>query len=192
MISLEKLRVRAGYPVADTTHDVALSVGINTAIALAEKYCNRRFMHANDTEVFTHVHGPAFQLHRLPILNVLAHGSATPTHVDKEAGVVYFDGYNDQHQITIVYEGGYTDFTLPQDLELALLTIFDNTYAATSGAGGATTAAGAIESVTLADVGTVRFATGDAAAAASSAGAMGGLIPAMATGILDLYRIPEA
>ena len=186
MISIETLRVRAGLLATDTTKDAEINVAINAASAIAERYCNRKFAYGEELETYTHHRGPGFQAHRFPIINMISTGSDIVSHVDKNAGVIYFDGYNPDHEVTIHYEGGYTDGTLPADLELALLMMFDVTYASVSGAGAVST--GGVESVSVTGVGTIRYSTG---AAATTGAGIGG-VPSTVLSLLDPYILREA
>ena len=76
---------------------------------------------------------------------------------------------------------------LPADLELALWMIFDQVWATLPGGGAGTSAAGqGIESITIPDVGTIRFGSGGASGAAGGAS---GVLPLSSTTILNLYRL---
>ena len=193
MISIEKLRVRAGLLNTDTSKDAELTASINAVVRLAEQYCNRKFMHSTDKEMFTHEAGKSLQLHRIPVINVLDTGTKIPTHLSKESGVLFLDGWNGEHEVEVFYEGGYTDATLPADLELAFLMMFDGVYSSFKGSGGGASVpagGGAISSISIPDVGTIKY-TGSTPAAASGASAASAIIPAGAMAVLDMYQIKE-
>jgi hypothetical protein len=187
MLNLETLRVRIGLLATDTSKDTELTAAMNTALAIAERYCNRFFAFGNQTETFVHKFGSAVQLHRIPVTSISEMSPEHAYHIDADAGLIHFDHTAADHSFVIKYIGGYDVDSLPADLEWALYSIFDGTYASMSG-GGATVAAGAIESITIADVGTVRYSTGAKAVATTSA--FGPVSPETAA-ILDLYRIEE-
>jgi hypothetical protein len=85
----------------------------------------------------------------------------------------------------VSYSGGYK--VLPLDLEAALWMLFDGAYGVVGGGGGAIVGAGDISSITVPDVGTVRFNEGQAAnGSAASAGGGGFFNDPFA--LLALYR----
>ena len=178
MLNIETLRTRIGLLATDTTKDAELNAAIETAISIAERYCNRFFGYGDQTETFIHKYGHAIQLHRIPVTAVKDMNPEYSHHIDAESGLIHFDHTVAEHSFVINYTGGFSPDTLPADLEWALLSIFDGTYASMSG-GGSTVAAGAIESITIADVGTVRYATG--AKAATVATAFGPVTPETAS-----------
>ena len=168
-----------------------IQTAFDTALAVAERYCDRQFLYAADKATFVHPFAPALQLSRYPleqIVTVTGDNSASITDYHMEAGTgrVVLDSWAHGHQIKVDYAGGYK--TLPADLELALWMVFDTIWAQVSSpGGGGGAAAGGISSVSIPDVGTLRFDTG--ATPVSGGAGMGGLIPSMAESILDLYRL---
>jgi len=168
-----------------------VQVSFDAALGVAERYCDRKFLFAHETVVVTHLTGNVISIPRYPVEDVYSayseQGVSLPDyHLVRNVGHVVFDGLPGGHQIAIEYVGGYK--TLPADLELALWMIFDQVWASSSaGAGaGASSGSGAISRITVPDVGSISFDTG--ASPVSGGAAMGGLIPPMAAGILDLYR----
>ena len=115
-------------------------------------------------------------------------GTVTGWRTNAPAGLLEFDGWAPSLAYTVTYSGGYK--VLPPDLELALWAIFDAVWSATPGAGkvGTATAGGVIKSLSAPDIGTVQFFDPNSSAGSAAGGVMGGLIPASALGILDLYR----
>lgn len=178
---------KARLNIVGTGQDVLLQASLDAALSLAEKYCDRFFMFASERAKFYHVRGNSLFLRRYPVTDLIA---MTPSGLKYKlhmvTGIVEFHSATSEEEIVIDYSGGYS--VLPPDLELALWQIFDSVWNLGQAAGGGGLAAGAIQSVTLADVGTVRYATG-AAAADAAAGAS--IIPAIAVNILDLYRSTE-
>lgn len=194
-------RVRAGLLVTDTSQDAAINLAMQTALSIAEKYCDRKFMYARQKGSFYYVARQNFQLDRYPIESVFSLSDENGTTVDATdyevhhlTGMVQFPSVHSvPKRITIEWEGGYRQ--LPFDLEMALWGAFDTVWPSISGAGGGTVAAGEIESVTLQDVGTVRFTTqasvaSGAGASNASSGAYGLMGPYFS--LLDKYRLESA
>jgi hypothetical protein len=181
--------VKARKNITGTTQDVLLQDAINLSIELAERYCDRKFAFPTENETFTHVAGSTISLIRYPVSAI--HGlavdqmtTAPKYHLESKTGLIHFDGRVVAHEIKVNYDGGYNP--IPDHLVMAFLLIFDSVWDALTNTSGGGVAAGTIESVTLNQVGTVRYASGASAAAASATG--GGLIPANAVTMLDLYR----
>ena len=192
---------KARLNIVGATQDAALQACLDTALAVAEKYCDRHFMYAAEMASFYYPYQTGLQLTRFPIEQVIGvQGSNGNTYANykvfKSTGQVLFAGTVGSDEIDVTYAGGYK--TLPADLEMALFTVFENLWYATPGwgapAGGVVSTAGAaIKSVAIPDVGTIQFDTGGAASAASTAGSFGGgLIPASAASLLDLYKLIQA
>ena len=186
--------------ITGTTQDAALQACLDTALAIAEQFCDRQFLYAADSASFYYPYQAGLQLTRFPLEQVTSVlGSNGNSYfnfkMNKPTGQVLFAGAVGSDQIDVTYSGGYK--TLPADLEMALFTVFENLWYATPGwgapAGGVVSTAGsAIKSVAIPDVGTIQFDTGGAASAASTAGSFGGgLIPASAASLLDLYRLEQ-
>jgi len=195
-ISIETLRVRLGLAIDDLSRDDEINIAAPTAMALMELYCDRKFVMMDRVEQFTHEVGNSIPLIAYPVNRIVyvervnvdgTQGEPVTLkyHVDKNNGVMMFDAHFAFHKLEVAYNGGYDPDLFPVDLTLAFLQIFD--IQISTGSGGVTLQAGAIESVTVQDVGTVRFSKGDASAP-SSGGGLGGLIPFTASAILDLYK----
>lgn len=187
--------------ITDNLQDALLQTTLDTALKIAESYCDRQFMYATQRATFYHVHGDSLQLRRFPIeqiisltaKNVQGGGSMdTPKYKAHHiAGLILFHAGQILEEVQIDYSGGYR--ILPEDVELALWMIFDQVWAMNqSGGGGGGLAAGAVESVTLQDVGTVRFATGAAASSGSGSSNRSGALPQMAAFLLDPYVLEKA
>ena len=192
MFNLATAKSRLSILPADTTKDAIVQMTLDASLALAETYCDRKFLYAAEQVAFTHPRGGSLQLNRFPIEQVAEVKSDTNTlstgyHFISTTGQIILDQYSGAHVVFVTYSGGYK--VLPPDLELALWATFDAVWPTVNGGGAVSTvAAGTIESVSIPDVGTVKFATGANAAAASAGNAGAGLIPAAYLSILDRYR----
>ena len=182
-VQIEDLRARIGLVAGDTSRDAELLTARAVSIAFMENYCDRKFEFDQQRETTTHFVGQAMHLKRYPIDHVYFVRDADQAvindcHIDQERGIIFFDRGIARHKIDVFYEGGYKEF--PNDLLAAFWMIFDQQIATGGGVG---LAAGEIQSVTLADVGTVRYATGAAAAEAGGAG----FLPDSAAALLEAY-----
>lgn len=184
---LATAKLRLGSPA--TVADAVIQAGLNTALAVAERYCDRTFMYQAETARFYYWTGAALQLPRYPVEQVIKMTGTNTTTTYKlhhQAGQLEFPRQVHFEDVSITYAGGYK--TLPLDLELALFLIFDNVYQSqqpTGGAGASVGGSGAITSITVPDVGRLSFA--DPNAGSSSSGGVG-LIPGTAIDLLAPYR----
>lgn len=185
------LRVRVGLAEDDTSKDAQLTLDFNTAVALAENYCDRKFEYKEDAlEYFTYDSDKTISLERYPVAAITSVTTfdnqivTPPIRFDRKSGVVYLCGYANDEELTIEYSGGYQVF--PPDLLQAFLFIFDGVYKGNSGSsGGGGMPTGDIKAISVPDVGRVEFATDSSGS--GEAGAWG-LIPDTATAILSTYR----
>ena len=189
---------KARLQIADTSKDTLIGSILNAAKSIAENYCDRKFDYAAESATFTHPQGNTLSLPRYPlnsIVSVTRGDNKTPEatsayHWIAGTGQIVFDHYlAAAHKITVSYTGGYN--TLPDDLLIALWRIFDTLWADTPG-GGATIGAGAvggqaINSITIPDVGTIRYES-SGASGASASGSAGGLIDNVTAALLSFYR----
>ncbi len=180
-------KTRLGLPSGDTTRDAIITGALNAALAIAENYCDRKFLFKHEVATFTHHNGGRLQLKRYPLQKVdsvtyghtTGQGAVTAQPLDRDKWHVHYDyGYLEKHNgggnhhdiIEVAYSGGYK--LLPADLELALWGIFDNVYASMTpaSAGGGVSAAnmGGISSISLPDIGTISFGQGGATATAKT------------------------
>lgn len=165
--------------ITGTTQDVQLQAALDTALAWAETYCDRYFKYGPQEEIFTHTNGPTLSLKRYPIESINKGGPAH--HFDADSGVVFLHDYNQKHQITVDYFGGYK--TLPADLEMALWGTFDSVWSTMQSAGSAPVGGGAIKAISS-DSQRIEYDT--------SGGAVVGVdsnsgLPSMAAAILNSY-----
>ena len=192
---LNDAKTRKGILPADTTKDAILQVALDTALALAETYCNRRFMYASEVATFHYPCSQSLQLNRYPLEQVVDITPVGQGAIGTDqyqailgAGQIKSLGWLSAKQIDVVYAGGYK--VLPADLELALWMMFDEVWAGIPGGGlavGGVSSADVIKRITLPDVGSIDLDTGSSKN--SGGGAAGGLIPFGAAAILNLYRL---
>jgi hypothetical protein len=188
-ITLDSLRTRAGVLATDASKDAEIDIAFLAALDMMEVFLDRKLRFGTYTERLTHFFGAVASLSAYPIaqdkLTKEPVVAVTPRHnifhVETETGLVRFDCYVREHQVEVVYDGGYE--VLPSTLALALLLIFDAVWS--SFAGGAI-ATGVVSRVTVPDVGTISYDTGAASAGAGSSG--DGLIPPTAASMLQPYR----
>lgn len=181
-------KAKIGLSPTDTTQDFLLQTSLDTALALAEKYCDRFFLQATESVKFYHTHYDKFQLRRYPIQVVNKVSEAGDFKVHGTVGWLEFDRPVIAEELQIDYVGGYA--VLPNDLELALWGIFDNVYANFTASGGATVS-GSIKKLAITGVGSVDYDT-SSGTTVNLTGGFGGLIPAMGLAILELYRLESA
>ena len=190
---LQAGKARLGIAAGDTTKDAFVTAALNAALAIAESYCDRKFLYAAERATFNHPRGASLSLPRYPLEQITAvtgdtTGAAIKYHMESGTGLVILDGWAGGHKIAVDYAGGYK--TLPDDLLLALWLIFDSLYASISqvGATGGAAGGGAIKSISSAGT-SVTFDTSSGAAAASGlTGLTGSGLPMGAAAILSFYR----
>ena len=183
--------------ITDTAQDVVIQAALDASVAVAESYCKRKFMRASETNVFHWVDGVTLQFERYPINNVLAirdtgNGTATSSmtnskyyEVYNSAGQIRFSGHIFSKSLEVDTDAGYA--VLPADLELALWLIFDGVWKSLNSSGGSVSSGG-IASISVPDVGTIRYDTGSSSSGSTNAG----LIPATGIAILDNYIAQRA
>lgn len=154
IIPITTLRVRIGLLETDGTQDTEIVMIYETALAIIENYCDRKFELSAEVEKFTHVSGYSVQLVRYPITQIVSvrneMANDMPNHYDAKAGVVQFDGHYTAHELTVDYEGGYDDTTCPKDLQLVLLGLFDYLWA--NQGVGSSSATGAMKQAKIGDL----------------------------------------
>lgn len=206
MITQEALRIRIGLAADDDSRDAEIDLVFNMSLALCESYCDRKFLRVDGEEQeFTHFEGTTASMIRYPIIHVNSVGreesgaALNYYHVHKSAGLIMFDHYVWAHLMIINTDAGYSldaaqdvdGVQLPADLEFCLWTLFDLLWPLhESGSGGATNV-GAVESITLQDVGTIRMNT-DSSIVIGGDGSGFGFLPFSVTSFLSLYRREKA
>ena len=189
MFDLASAKTRLG--IVGTAQDAAVTASLNAALAIAEQYCDRRFLYKRDTVAFYDARQRALILSRYPIDTVNSitskqTGAAIASdsyHIHHWNGMVYFHGQPFFDEIQIDYTGGYA--TLPADLELALWILFDALWPSFSGGGGAS-GGGAIKAIRSNGASIEYDTSGGGVAGITSSGATG--LPVGAMAILNPYR----
>ena len=188
MFDLATAKTRLG--ITGTGQDALLQVALDTSMALAERYCDRKFTYAAETVKFMHFAGRTMFLPRYPIEQVLSStGLPSETKVHHRLGTIEFHGEQFIEDASISYAGGYK--VLPDDLELGIWMILDQVWPSVNQTGGGSSlAAGgsAITSISVPDVGTLRFDTGGQSGSNVGGLSAVGLIPAISINLLDYYR----
>jgi hypothetical protein len=174
---IESARKRVGVPDGDTSKDAELVASLNAALAIAENYCDRKFLYREETARFYYDATRKYSLKRYPIDEVVevidSDGRFSEYKVHKLVGHVILKRPNYAEEVIITYKAGYQ--ILPADLELALWGIFDAAYASISramsgnGMGTGASNVGAISSINIPDVGTVSFNTDAASSTMTNA-----------------------
>lgn len=200
-------RKRIGLADDDTSRDTDLEACMAVALALAEKYCDRRFLSKLETVKFLDVRRADLHLYRWPIefitsvVSVQADGSPVDVAyvADEELGVLYLGSGAGcalavSRDITVVFQGGFDP--LPPDLEWALWSIFDQLWATGPGWGAPAEVSadtGAVRSFSI-DGMSIGYATDTASGGSAAGGSADGLgiIPARAIACLEFYRAETA
>jgi hypothetical protein len=156
--------------ITGTAQDALLTVGINTALAVAERFCDRKFSYAAETVKFYHFYGDTLFLPRYPIESIVSNtGLPTQYKVHNGLGLIELHAPQSIEEVSISYTGGYK--TLPPDLELALWSIFDTLWPSIQSGGTSSLGSSAVASITVPDVGTIRYDNSGAGAGAGAGGA---------------------
>ena len=183
-MSFDLTGAKARLGITDNAQDVEITAALDASLAIAEAYCKRRFKLQGSVETVVHDSAGYVFLDHYPIKTISSIVSENHTDVkykiNKNAGYLDLHGRYNFEEMEVHYEGGYP--TLPDDLVVALFAIFDGVWASAQGNSGPT--AGAIESVSLTGVGTVRMSTGASASTSGSSAA----IPSLALAILSNYK----
>jgi hypothetical protein len=187
--TLEKAKSILG--ITGTTQDVEVELAMLTSMAIAESYCNRKFLRATDNvEFHEHSLDHVLDLKRYPIVQVKVTDLKTDTEIPATAYSVYNNhglvklrcinpSYTD---LAVEVTGGYE--LLPGDVGAAMYGILQTYW---NSKGGSTVAPGAIDSITIPDVGTVRFNNGNTSS--SSSGGSGLMSQyGSSLSLLDSYR----
>jgi hypothetical protein len=192
-MSFDLLAARNRLGIVGGNQDAEIILALDTAIAIVERYLDRKLQYTQEIAKFYNVSTQSLKIDRWPIYSVVSIKGAggvelTGYKVHHTNGLIEFASSVSAAELQVEYVAGFP--TYPPELLLALWGVFDAAWPLVTNTGAtATVAAGTIESVSIPDVGTVKFATGAAAAVASSgAGGFGSLIPAQYTALLDRFR----
>ena len=153
--------------MSGATYDVAMDRMLDTVQALVEGELDRGVLYESVTGETVYPHGCALHLWRYPIdqgETLTLDGEAVPSNwcIDYRSGIVRRQSRNAPcDAVVAVYTGGYDP--LPADLEHAMWSVYrqmwEDANQETGGPGdGDSIAAGDVESVTISDFGTVRYA----------------------------------
>lgn len=185
---LPAARVRIGLASNDTTKDTKLTLSLNTALLIAERYCDRKFLKMAGSYQAIHFAAPEVQLDRYPINSVTAvtadGTTVTDFHVNGSAGRIVFDGLIVAHVLNVTYDGGYE--TLPADLELALWLLFDAVWPAIS-ASNVAAGSGAVKAI-RSNGSSIEYDTTAGGVTGMSSVAENG-IPVGALTVLETYKV---
>ena len=177
--------------ITDASKDDEIQLALDTALSVAENYCDRKFMFESSVvEDFIFKTNESFAVERYPIDKINSSenesGQAVTDNlyeIDQDAGLVRFaKGYPNQ-SFTVNYDGGYK--VLPLDIELALWSIFDKIWAMTQSSTGGGVVVGGIESVAITGVGSVKYSSGSSGD--DAIGSDNSLISSMAYSVLKKY-----
>lgn len=159
---LTNARVRIGLGELDTSRDEELQQALDFALAVVENYCDRRFAWKRETASFYWTAEQAYMIDRLPVTRLISvvdnEGqtiSVGNAEVHYTYGILKFDRPRTFREIAVTYEGGFQVF--PADLRIVLWDVFDYVWGKMQGGG--TVQSGEIQSITIPDVGTVRYNT---------------------------------
>ena len=186
---------KARLGITDALKDTLIQIALDASLAVAESYCDRKFIWAKESAAFYDVYARRLQVKRYPITSVLHVKSTNGTdyasdryRIHKQHGYLLFNHYMLEREADVEYEGGYK--VLPPDLLIALWGIFDVVWPSINGGTGAvsTVAPGTISSISIPDVGTVSFAAGGQAAAAKLTGSASFSQYGAYFHLLDAYR----
>ena len=177
--------------ITDASKDDEIQLALDTALSVAENYCDRKFMfETNVVEKFIYKTNESFAVERYPIDKINSSenesGQAVTDNlyeIDADAGLVRFAKVYPNQSFTVNYDGGYK--TIPLDLELSLWSIFDKIWAMTQSSTGGGSVVGGIESVAITGVGSVKYSSGSSGD--DAIGSDNSLISSMAYSVLKKY-----
>lgn len=183
---LELLRVRVGLAADDASKDATIELAYIAAVTWLEKYLDRFLEAGNFIERFPHFMGLAIHVKGYPVDNVnslKADGRDINYHLDSPNGIIHLDGLGLGHEVEV-------DYTCTPDMSgpiiLALLSAFDQSWAAFSGAQSATVG-GAIKQIAI-DGMRVEYETGTGASAGFGGIDQDSGLPEAMVAILAPYR----
>jgi len=188
-VPIETLRVRIGLDGADASRDEDINAANALALSMMANYCDRYFDQViDDQEVFTHLYAQSAPLKRYPvtaidsIVDENARDISTVYHLGRYTGVIHFDYPVHFHEMLVTFTGGYAEGEFPEDLLYAYYQIFDQQMAVIDT--GTSPGSANISSVTVVDVGTVRYNQDSIVTPEMG----GGFLPPVARSILGYYK----
>lgn len=188
-LTLEAAYTRTGLEPVNAQNDAILEMAMNTALAVVENYLDRKITFDSSEDKFYYNHHTSFALDRYPIEQINDIGAdgrnfSGRYKVHRETGIIVMPQYSFSEEVVIRYTGGYR--VLPADLESAFWLIFDGQYSIQMG-GGATTS-GTIDSITVSDVGTIRFDNGTSGSSSGGGNDSVGFLTDDVISLLRPYR----
>lgn len=173
-------------------NDALLQATMDTTLAILENYLDRKLEYATETDSFYYTHRHSLDLDRYPVEtidSITSEGDAVNEYkVKATAGEMLLPRNVISKEVDVTYTGGYETF--PADLETAYWLTFLQVYNTTEG-GGTTVNVNGISSITIPDVGTIRYDTSSSSSSSSgtSSSVPGhAFIPELALAILGAYR----
>lgn len=173
MFDLATAKTRLG--ITGNAQDAEVQSAIDAALVAVELFLNRKLTYYKDEEIFRDVRSHTISLRRYPVESITS-VSQDYFQVDKETGLLYFDGYGVGKAITVKYTGGYK--IIPAGIEAALWMTLDNFWLVFAGG---SVSSGGIKTVKAGDL----SITYDNAVGASVGDSM---IPGAAEALLFAYR----
>lgn len=165
-------------------NDALQTTALNVAIAVVENYLDRKFMYGSSAESFYYTHFRNYYLERYPIESISYVSPSGKFKIHHSLGKVEYPNFVCKDEVRFEYTGGYR--VLPADLEEGIWRVFDDTLGG-MGIGGGSASSSDISSVTIPDVGTVRYDTSSSSAGGD--GATGnGAIDLTTAALIDSYK----
>lgn len=178
--------------ITGSGQDAEIQNALDTGMAVAENYCDRKFPFASDQETFIYQTNQNMALSRYPLEGITSMTDGDGTAItsdqglyllDLEAGLLEFARGYSGDKLVVDYTGGYK--VLPLDLELALWSIFDRIWAMAQATSGGGIVVGGIESVAITGVGSVKYSSGSSGD--DAIGSDNSLISSMAYSVLKKF-----
>jgi hypothetical protein len=170
-------------------NEAALQFALSATLETVEKYLDRKLMYMADVHQFFYTHHQDFNLERYPVEKVdsiVLDGAPISINykVNSSSGMLKLDHYVFKRELEVTYSGGYK--VIPADLELALWVLFEEMLPLAQG-GSSSVSAGAIDSITVQDVGTIRFNTKNSGSGSGAISSISGL-PDSVLSLINPYR----
>ena len=151
-ISLADAKVRLG--VTGTAQDIEVQAAIDAALEIIEVYLDRKLLYEVDQELFYDVQGHTISLRRYPV-NSITLSSRAFKKLDKQKGLIHFNGGILEHEVTVDYEGGYQ--VIPAPILLALLSTLDNVWLHIDSTSVAPISSSEVKAMSIPDVGRIEY-----------------------------------
>jgi hypothetical protein len=170
-------------------NEAILQLTLDATLQSVEKYLDRKIMYLADVHQFFYTHEQDYNLERYPVEKVdsiILDGTPISIQykVHSSSGMLKLDHYVFKRELEVSYSGGYK--ILPADLELALWVLFEEMLPLVQG-GSSSVSAGAIDSITVQDVGTIRFNTNSGGSGSGAISSISGM-PDSVLALINHYR----